>query len=294
MRLMSGFLILGLLNACGSAKEEPTGPPEDQTLARHEQAGQIAYELERPEEAVVQFEAALKQAQARDDLSAIAELSFNLAVAQLKANRPLDALATTRQARSELIRRGSRPIASLTLAEATALYRIGAKDEAYSLAAGIEREGDADAAAGASFLRGLIADETDNVPGLGDALAKLRGVSLPLRLADRLELQARLALRQGDPSGAGDASLQAAAIRQEALDYRGMARALSLAGEAAAQSGDAEVAADLYLRAGRSAAAQSDSEKARPWLQRAVELTKDPETLSAARRTMEELEQLMP
>ena len=272
-----------LLAGCSSAKDQPAGPPEDQTLARHEQAGRIAYGLDRPEEAIVQFEAALKQAQARDDLQAIAELSFNLAVAQLRANRPKDALATTQQARAELIRRGGRPFPSLLLAEATALYRLGRQRQADALAAEIEGKGDPDAAAGASFLRGLIADERGDVEGLRAALNRLSGAAEPLRQADGQELQARLDLRAGDLDGAHGAAMQAAGIRQESLDYRGMARALAVAALAAERSGQREAAADLYLRAGRSAAAQSDADTARPWLKRVLSLTKNPDTAAAAK-----------
>jgi hypothetical protein len=282
--------LLLLLAACSATNSEPAGPPEDQTLARHEQAGRIAYGLDRPDEAVAQFEAALKQAQARDDLKAIGELSFNLAVAQLRANRPVEALSTTRQARAELIRRGSQPFPSLILAEATALYRLGRRQDADALAVEIQASGDADAAAGASFLRGLIADEAGDDAGLRDALARLAGVAAPLRLADRLELQARLALRQTDFAAARGAALQAAGIRQEALDYRGMARALAVAALAAERAGEREAAADLYLRAGRSAAAQADADTARPWLRRVLMLTEDSAAAEAARLALETLE----
>ena len=279
-----------LLAACGGSKTEPAGPPEDQTLVRHEQAGRIAYSLDRPEEAVAQFEAALKQAQARDDLKAIGELSFNLAVAQLRANRAQDALTTTEQARAELTRRGSQPFPSLILAEATALYRLGRRADADALGAEIEASGDADAAAGASFLRGLLADEAGDDAGLRAALGRLAGASAPLRQADRLELQARLVLRQEDFSAAQNAALQAASIRQEGLDYRGMARALAVAGLAAERTGAREEAADLYLRAGRSAAAQADADTARPWLQHVLELTQDASTREAANLALEGLD----
>lgn len=274
--------LLVLLGACGSGDTQPAGPPEDPALVRHEQAGKIAYDLNRPDEAVAQFEAALTQAQARDDLQAIADLSFNLAVAQLHANRPQDALTTTQRARAELVRRGRQPFPALLLAEATALYRLEDRDQADAVAAEVEGAGDADAAAGASFLRGLIADEAGDEAGLRAAARRLSGVSAPLRVADRLELQARLGMRQGDPARAHSAAMQAAGIRQEGLDYRGMARALAVAAQAAERSDDKELAADLYLRAGRSAAAQSDADTARPWLERALRLTSDDATEQAA------------
>jgi len=143
--------LLVLIGACSSAENNPPSP-EDQTLARHEEAGRLAYSLDRPAEAVTQYQAALKQAEARDDLTEISNLSFNLAVAQLRANRPEDALATTARARAELIRRRGKPFPALLLAEATALYRTGAGTQADQLAGEVEQEGDSDAAAGASFF----------------------------------------------------------------------------------------------------------------------------------------------
>ena len=286
-----GVIVLGLLlAACGSSSKEPVGPPQDQTLNRHEQAGRAAYELDRPAEAVLQFAEALKQAEARDDLTAIAELSFNLAVAQLRANQAEAALATTTRARAELTRRGQTPFAALLLAEATALYRTGDKNQADALAGEIETASDRDTAAGASFLRGLIADEMGNDAGLQAARQQLAAATTPVRVADRLELDARLALRGGSPAAARQAAQQAAGIRQEILDYRGMARALAVAGLAAKQTGDNAAASDFYLRAGRSAAAQGDGSTARPWLEETLALSQDPAVTDAAQRALDSLD----
>jgi hypothetical protein len=278
MRKLFYFLPLILPAACGSADKGPPAPPTDQTMERHEAAGRVAISLDRPAEAALQYQAALKQAEARDDLAAIGDLSFNLAVAQLQANQPEEALATTRRASAELIRRGSAPFPALRLAQATALYRLDERDDAKQLAAEIEQVQDIDTAAGASFLLGLIAAEEGDEAGLRAALAKFSGATTVLRQADRFELQARLALMGGDLAAARSDSLRSAEIRQEILDYRGMARVLSVAGEAAARAGEDEAAAGLYLRAGRSAAAQSDVRAARPWLEQALKLTADPAT----------------
>jgi tetratricopeptide (TPR) repeat protein len=291
VRWTCSFLLLSVV-ACGGTADNPPPSPEDETLARLEEAGRIAYSLDRPDEAVTQYQAALKQAEARDDLTEISNLSFNLAVAQLRANRPEDALATTSRARAELTRRGGEPFPALLLAEATALYRTGAGAQADQLAGEVEQAGNSDTAAGASFLRGLMADEGDDEAGLRAALGRLSSATTPVRQADRLELRARLALRQSDVAGARSSALQAAAIRQEILDYRGMARALAVAGLAAERDKDHEAAADLYLRAGRSAAAQSDPATARPWLDQALKLTRDPATAEAARLAMDSLDKI--
>ncbi len=270
-----------LLLAAAACAKDPAPAPEDPVMTRNAEAGQNALGLDRPEEAATQFQAALTQAEARDDLNAIVQISFNLAVSQLRANRPADALATAQRAQEELARRNAPPSPPLELIAATALYRTGEAGQADALAATIETGADADSAAGASFLRGLIADEAGNAAGLQGALARLPADGSPVREADRLELQARLQLRQNDYAAARGSALQAAEIRQRGLDYRGMARVLAVAGLAAERAGDTEGAADLYLRAGRSAAAQSDAATAQPLLARANDLTKNPETKAA-------------
>ena len=94
-------------------------------LQRQTHAGQLAFELERNEEAAAQYRTALSRAQARDDPDAIGDMGYNLAVAELRANAPDKALADARATRIELERRGSKPFPALLLAEATALYRTG-------------------------------------------------------------------------------------------------------------------------------------------------------------------------
>jgi hypothetical protein len=61
-------------------------------------------------------------------------------------------------------------------------------------------------------------------------------------------------------------------LRRDRRDYTGMARALAAAGAAARTAGDAAVAADLYYRAGSSAAVQDDVANAEAWLNEALQL----------------------
>lgn len=278
-----------VLAGCGGHDDPPPGPPQDQTLNRLERAGQLAYALEHPAEAVVQYQSALRQAEARDDLAAIGDLSFNLVVAELRANQAAAALVTAQRARAELLRRGAVPFPALDLAEATALYRTGAAAEADALAATLQDNADQPTAFSASFLRGLIADDAGNPERLRAALGRLNAPAGPAQQADRAELGARVARRDGEMAQARSAALQAADLRRVALDYRGMARALALAADAARLAGDRPAAADLFLRAGRSAAAQNDPETARAWLQQAIDLTWDSAVADAAQAALDSL-----
>lgn len=289
MRWAAAIFVALSAAACGSNNEPEAPQPADQTLARHEEAGDIAVSLDRPESAVTQYQQALKRAEARDDLKAIAELSFSLAVAQLHANRPEDALATAARAQGEIARRGGTPMPALSLAEASAHYRTGNIERADQIAAELEQNGASEFADGASYLRGMIADERNDVAGLKAALDRIADQTTPVRRADRAELQARLDLHQDNYGRARLAALEAAGIRQDTLDYRGMARALSIAALAAERDRDFEGAADLYLRAGRSAAAQSDPETAKPWLERALAVTRNAETADTVKAALKSL-----
>jgi hypothetical protein len=118
--------------------------------------------------------------------------------------------------------------------------------------------------------------------GLDQALAHLAQPTSDDQRADVDELQDRRHLRQGAFQGAFDEAAHAAELRRKILDYRGMARALSGAADAAACTGHTEAAAELYMRAGRSATAQGDADAARAWLSRVTELGCDPALRQAA------------
>ncbi len=289
MRAATAAAILLGLSACGSAQQAPTGPV-DEALQRESNAGQIAFQLERPEEAIARYEDALKRAQARDDLNAIGDIGFNLAVAELEANHPDRALEVARSTEQEVERRGGTPFSGLALVEATSLYRTGDREAADALARKAAAAGDKTVAARAMFLRGLIADERDDPPGLAAAAGALKSATDPSLQADAVELQARLSLRAKAYIPARREAERAAALRQKALDYRGMARALALGGEAARLGGDAATASDLFLRAGSSAAAQGDKTSARQWLQESASLATDNTVRSAAKELLKTLE----
>jgi hypothetical protein len=261
-----------LLAGCSSA---PPTTPEDPTLSRLDHAGDIAFKLEQPDQAAEQYRAALVRARVRDDAAAIADAGFNLATAELRANRPKDALQTAADLRAELARRGIVD-PDFDLISATALFRLGDLAGADRVAAGITGNRDPALANAAWFLRGLIADAQDDRPGLEKATLSLTPAANP---ADTAELRARLTHDRA-------LALHAADLRRDQLDYRGMARALALA---AGLTPSRAEAADLYLRAGRSAAGQGDTADARFWLERARDLSPDMSLRADAARALHDL-----
>jgi hypothetical protein len=269
LALAAGLALAG----CGGSSAD-TGPPPDIKLDQANKAGTQALSMDMPSLAVKQYKVALSRAYERDDAAAIADVAYNLALAQMKAGDAKGALVTLRETRGALDRRQAPVPSELILVQAAASYRAGDLTGAAAAAQEVIEKGakDPDVVPRAWFIRGLVAAER----GDGATLAQAIG-ALPLSKqadleADRQELQGRAALLGSQPAQALALFEQSAANRQQALDYRGMARALSLAGDAALQSNATTNAADLYLRAGRSALLQGDNATALPLLKRAEDL----------------------
>ena len=286
MRPSPVLMVPIVLLMAGSGSEHQPTTPEDTTLRQNARAADMAISLERPEEAAIQYERALERAQARDDATAIGDYGYDLAVAQLAANHPKQALTSVRMTRAELALRGSASFPALDLAEASALYRIGQKEASDLMATRVEAGADSVAAARASFLRGLIADETGDAVGLDTALAHLAQPASTDQQADADELLARRDLRQGAFDAATAEAERAANLRRTILDYRDMARALSVAADAENRAGNELKAAAFYMRAGQSAAAQNDTDMARLWLRLATEIGNNPLLREAARHAL--------
>ncbi len=269
------LILVGLLIGCSAPRVE--APPADPEMQQAGRAGILALSLEHPDQAVDQFQAALSRAELRDDIAAIADYGYDLAVAELALNHPKVALVAARTVIAEVRRRGSNVSTSLILVEATALYRTGALSEADGLAASIEGSGDPHVNFQACFLRGLIADKRSDIGGLQAARRCMAKPTIVAERADAQELSALISLRRRESAPAEKEAESAADLRRQVRDYRGMARALALAGEAAQQAGSTATASSLYLEAGRSAAAQGDRQSARQWLHRALSLAQDSE-----------------
>jgi hypothetical protein len=263
-----------LLTACtGSDPREP--PPSDPSLAGEWRLARYALQEGQTRQAVVLYERVLGRAYARDDAGAIGDVGYESALALLRDGEPRQAAERARQIRLELERRGADVFAELFLVEAVARYEAGEAEPARVAAqAAIARARRDDLAtrARANFILGLLAADAGDAAGAARALRDMgEPAQDPLR-ADAQELRGRWLMLQGRAETARPAFVEAAKIRRDLRDYVGMATAMAAGAEAAEASGDDAGAADLYYRAGRSAAARGDDEKARTWLTRALDL----------------------
>jgi len=273
------LLALGLLlvsAGCGGGKAGDEGPPTDQRLEQANRAGTRALAMNQTKEAIKQYRAALALAYERDDAAAIGDVGYNLAVAQLRAGATTEAARTVREVRAELERRRQAPPPELMLVQAAAAYRQGAGDEAMALAQEVLARAPLppETATRAWYIRGAVSADRGDAQGLALALAAIPPSTQPDQEADRHELAGRAAVLSGASDRAASEFEQAADQRRLALDYRGMARALSFAGDAVLRQGRTEEAAVLYLRAGRSALLQGDAATGRTLLDRADALAK--------------------
>ncbi|MFH7811052.1 MULTISPECIES: hypothetical protein [Acetobacter] len=263
MRRLAHMLVLTaplLLAGCGASQSKPTAQDDaawDQTMM----AGRDSFDLGRYTVAVSQYRKAANLALARDDGTAVAEAGYDLAVSQLAANRPAEALKAAQATRQAVQLRGAQDISSLDLVEAASHYRLGHYAQAIPLAQQAMHSADTGVAARAALVLGLAADAQGDQGALQAADVYLTGLKQPLSVAqqaDRAEIEARV-LRHANPVLAGQQAEQAANLRQSAGAYHDMARALALAARIAASQGDQARAHALWARAAQSAAAQSGS-----------------------------------
>ncbi|OUJ13186.1 hypothetical protein [Acetobacter okinawensis] len=261
MRRLRHMLLLAtplVLAGCSASQSKPTALDDaawDQAMA----AGRDSFELGRYTVAVSQYRKAANLALVRDDGSAVAEAGYDLAVSQLAANAPADALQTTQATRQAVQLRGGGEQFSLDLVEAASHYRLGHYGQALPLASHAMLSPDTGVAARAALVLGLAADAQGDQAGLQSAASYLSTLKAPLSVtqqADRAEIQARV-LRKSNPALAEQQAEDAASLRQSEGSYHDMVRALALAARIAASQGDQAKARVLWARAAQSAAAQS-------------------------------------
>ncbi|UCD79267.1 MAG: tetratricopeptide repeat protein [Desulfobacterales bacterium] len=291
------LIVLFAPYGCVSQQTARQGPPVDRDLERTNRAARTAFDNGRIRQAADLYRQALERAYLRDDLAAATDARFNLAVCLTLLQSDQEALELVIQAREELSRAGQPVPNDIHLLEATILYRQGKLEKAWQITDNILQTPEGISSPVRSkihFLRGLIASDRYDWIKLKLEIDALGKPNSPGLRADQQELIGNLSMAERNWDEAVLAFDEAAALRRQILDYRGMVKALAKAGEACERDGRLVPAARRFLRAGQSAARQGDSHQARIWLDRAAKLAEqggDGELAQEARFQLAELQE---
>lgn len=286
------------LSGCGSSAPRQKGPAVDEALERFNRAARLAFDKGRLEQAANFYRKALERAYVRDDSAAILDARYNLAVCLMNLQSYEEALAVVQRANIEMALAGRDDSPDFLLLEATIRTHSGDLDEAWKITDQIlsaPRPASSVIKSKALYLRGLIASKQGDKDQLRAAIAALGQPQQPQLRADRQELVGHLAMAEQNGDAAMDAFDTAANLRRETLDYRGMVKALALAGAAGEKAGHAKEASIRYLRAGRSALLQGMFDNARKWLNRAEQIagaTGEDQLAGEARTYLQQLHEL--
>ena len=271
------FLVIILVGGvgCSSSPTEQSRTEVDEKFERTSRAARTAFDNGRLRQAADLYNQALERAYVLDDVNAIVDSQYNLAVCLVRLHDYDQALEQVSQSRTELTRAGRSMPVDILLLEATVVYRMGKLDDAWQLTDTIILDPSRLSEAIQSkthFLRGLIAAEWDDIKQLRQEIVSM-GTPFAMGLrADREELVGRLAMAQSNWNEAIEAFDKTAEFRRDDFDYSEMVNGLALAAWACEQAGKLSDASKRYLRAGRSAARQGESREALNWLSRAEKL----------------------
>ena len=270
--LSAGILVWG---GCGSSPPVREKPGADQNLERFNNAARQAFDKGQFEPAASFYRKALERALVRDDAAAIVDAQYNLAVCLMKLNSHAEAMQLVRQAEAELALADRSKLAELLLLKAMLYYQSAELDDAWRVTRQIlslTPQPKPLIRGRTHFLRGLIANERQDLDQLRDEIAALGKPKNPLLRGDLAALTGHLAMAEQDWGAAVQAFDEAVMMRRMAIDYQAMIKNLALAARASERAGNIKGASQRYLRAGRSAVLQGDYDAAKPWLTRAVQL----------------------
>jgi tetratricopeptide (TPR) repeat protein len=250
-------------------------PGSDREFDRSSRMARVAFENGQISQAIEGYKEALARAYITDDLNAIVDTRYNLAVCHLRQGNYPDALENVEKAQQELLSSGRPVSADLLLVQAVAFYHHGTPGRAWQISEeilSVQPAPSPETVSRTHFLRGRMAADRGDTEQLRLEITGLGEPSVPGLQADRLELIGRLAMLDGRWDDAVTALDQVARLRAVNRNYRSMATVLATAAQACERTQRPEDAAYRYLRAARSAALSGETERATVWLQESVRL----------------------
>ena len=270
-------IALLVFGGCGTSAPVQKGPAIDEDLERFNRAAQQAFDNGRLQQAVSFYQKALDRAYIRDDFRAVLDAQYNMAMCLINLQSYAEAFEVIQQAKTEMAIAGQSLAADFLLLEATVLHLREDSDAAWKITEQIlaaTPQASSIVQSKTHFLRGLIASKQGDTDKLREAIVSIGQPNLPQLRADRHELLGHLAMAEQHWDEAINAFEAATEARREDRDYRGMVKALALAGKASEKAGHADEASIRYLRAGRSAALQGQFDHALNWLNRAEQIAR--------------------
>jgi len=270
-------IALLVFGGCGTSAPVQKGPAIDEDLERFNRAAQQAFDNGRLQQAVSFYQKALDRAYIRDDFRAVLDAQYNMAMCLINLQSYAEAFEVIQQAKTEMAIAGQSLAADFLLLEATVLHLRENSDAAWKITEQIlaaTPQASSIVQSKTHFLRGLIASKQGDTDKLREAIVSIGQPNLPQLRADRHELLGHLAMAEQHWDEAINAFEAATEARREDRDYRGMVKALALAGKASEKAGHADEASIRYLRAGRSAALQGQFDHALNWLNRAEQIAR--------------------
>ncbi|WP_291364962.1 hypothetical protein [Acetobacter sp. UBA5411] len=281
--LIAALLLCTTLSGCAGSTKDETVQDQDVAYQQAMDAGSQALAIERYSVAEKSYREAMRLALRRDDVGAIGDASYNLAVTQLAADEPSDALQTVQNARSALaMRQGSEAHAeagglpqsshgaetvesgssALSLVAAASAFRLNDLGTAAREARVATQSPDTDVALRGAFVQGLVAARQHDSATLMSAIGTIQSAKPPqsaVQKGDLAELQACYSLNS-NPQQAMSHAADAVSLRRETGDYRAMARALALEAQAARQAGQGQRANALLAQAAQSLGARAGTD----------------------------------
>ncbi len=267
------IVLILMLSGCASKKPQPD--PVDSATQTLQRSAAGAYNNGRYKQAEILYRNVLNAALTRDEPRQIIDARFNLALTATALGKYKQALLHLDQADAERRRRAIAEDREIGLLRATIDYRSGNFRRAEAGMAILIDDPDTNPQTRkrAHFIIGLIGADQSDIDKLSKHMSAANKTAVLTDNADHLELKARLSGLEGDlvlAQAQFDAAIEK---RRDERDYRGMVRALAACGQLLAESKPA-IAANYYLRAGRSAA-QREEPETREWLKQAIKLDRN-------------------
>ncbi len=177
-------------------------PGSDREFDRNSRIARIAFENGQISQAIEEYKKALARAYITDNLNAIVDTRYNLAVCHLSQGNYPDALENVERAQEELLSAGRPVSADLLLVQAVAFYHDGTPGRAWQISEEmltVKPVPSPETVSRTHFLRGRIAADRGESEQLHLEITGLGEPSVPGLQADRMELIGRLAMLEGMP-----------------------------------------------------------------------------------------------